>query len=162
MRTGLEDRLRDVAVPKADRDVRPLRDTRARAVRRRSRVLSPHAGASSRRSPGSPRSRRPRPFSPVLVLADLLSQLHFSASASRLLGRPGSSGQGHVRQPEPLRRHRDLPVSLTPPPWRRRSSTVHCHFSNHPAAAGFAIHRLTGIPKLHGAGIRSPRRPACS
>lgn len=23
---------------------------------------------------------------------------------------------------------------------------VHCHFSNHPAAAGFVIHRLTGIP----------------
>jgi glycosyltransferase involved in cell wall biosynthesis len=27
-----------------------------------------------------------------------------------------------------------------------RVNHVHCHFSNHPAAAGFIVHRLTGIP----------------
>ena len=33
---------------------------------------------------------------------------------------------------------------------------VHCHFANHPAAAGFVIHRLTGIPysfTAHGSDI---------
>jgi glycosyltransferase involved in cell wall biosynthesis len=37
---------------------------------------------------------------------------------------------------------------------------VHCHFANHPAAAGFVIHRLTGIPysfTAHGSDIHVDR-----
>jgi colanic acid/amylovoran biosynthesis glycosyltransferase len=37
---------------------------------------------------------------------------------------------------------------------------VHCHFSNHPAAAGFLIHRLTGIPysfTAHGSDLHVDR-----
>lgn len=37
---------------------------------------------------------------------------------------------------------------------------VHCHFSNHPAAAGFVIHRLTGIPYsfvAHGSDLHVDR-----
>jgi glycosyltransferase involved in cell wall biosynthesis len=39
-------------------------------------------------------------------------------------------------------------------------SHVHCHFSNHPAAAGFIIHRLTGIPYsfvAHGSDLHVDR-----
>ncbi len=38
---------------------------------------------------------------------------------------------------------------------------VHCHFSNHPAAAGFIVHRLTGIPYsfvAHGSDLHVDRR----
>ena len=37
---------------------------------------------------------------------------------------------------------------------------VHCHFANHPAAAGFVIHRLTGIPfsfTAHGSDLHVDR-----
>jgi colanic acid/amylovoran biosynthesis glycosyltransferase len=37
---------------------------------------------------------------------------------------------------------------------------IHCHFSNHPAAAGFLIHRLTGIPYsfvAHGSDLHVDR-----
>lgn len=37
---------------------------------------------------------------------------------------------------------------------------VHCHFSNHPAAAGYVIHRLTGIPfsfVAHGSDLHVDR-----
>jgi colanic acid/amylovoran biosynthesis glycosyltransferase len=37
---------------------------------------------------------------------------------------------------------------------------VHCHFSNHPAAAGFIVHRLTGIPYsfvAHGSDLHVDR-----
>lgn len=37
---------------------------------------------------------------------------------------------------------------------------VHCHFSNHPAVAGFVIHRLTGIPysfTAHGSDLHVDR-----
>ncbi len=37
---------------------------------------------------------------------------------------------------------------------------IHCHFSNHPAAAGFIIHRLTGIPYsfvAHGSDLHVDR-----
>jgi glycosyltransferase involved in cell wall biosynthesis len=37
---------------------------------------------------------------------------------------------------------------------------VHCHFANHPAAAGFVIHRLTGIPYsfvAHGSDLHLDR-----
>ncbi len=37
---------------------------------------------------------------------------------------------------------------------------VHCHFANHPAAAGFVIHRLTGIPYsfvAHGSDLHIDR-----
>lgn len=39
-------------------------------------------------------------------------------------------------------------------------SHIHCHFSNHPAAAGFIIHRLTGIPYsfvAHGSDLHVDR-----
>lgn len=42
---------------------------------------------------------------------------------------------------------------------------VHCHFSNHPAAAGFVIHRLTGIPfsfTAHGSDLHVDRRMLCA
>jgi hypothetical protein len=42
----------------------------------------------------------------------------------------------------------------------RGVSHVHCHFSNHPAAAGFIIHRLTGIPfsfVAHGSDLHVDR-----
>jgi colanic acid/amylovoran biosynthesis glycosyltransferase len=42
---------------------------------------------------------------------------------------------------------------------------VHCHFSNHPAAAGFVIHRLTGIPfsfTAHGFDLHVDRRMLCT
>ncbi|HET7743682.1 MAG TPA: glycosyltransferase [Gaiellaceae bacterium] len=38
---------------------------------------------------------------------------------------------------------------------------VHCHFANHPAAAGFVIHRLVGIPysfTAHGTDLHVERR----
>ena len=38
---------------------------------------------------------------------------------------------------------------------------VHCHFANHPALAGFVIHRLTGIPfsfTAHGSDLHVDRR----
>jgi colanic acid/amylovoran biosynthesis glycosyltransferase len=41
---------------------------------------------------------------------------------------------------------------------------VHCHFSNHPAAAGFVIHRLTGIPysfTAHGFDLHVDRHMLC-
>jgi colanic acid/amylovoran biosynthesis glycosyltransferase len=42
---------------------------------------------------------------------------------------------------------------------------VHCHFSNHPAAAGFVIHRLTGIPfsfTAHGSDLHVDRHMLCA
>jgi colanic acid/amylovoran biosynthesis glycosyltransferase len=42
---------------------------------------------------------------------------------------------------------------------------VHCHFANHPAAAGFVIHRLTGIPfsfTAHGSDLHVDRRMLCA
>jgi glycosyltransferase involved in cell wall biosynthesis len=42
---------------------------------------------------------------------------------------------------------------------------VHCHFANHPAAAGFVIHRLTGIPfsfTAHGFDLHVDRRMLCA
>lgn len=41
---------------------------------------------------------------------------------------------------------------------------VHCHFASHPAAAGFAIHRLTGIPfsfTAHGSDLHVDRHMLC-
>jgi colanic acid/amylovoran biosynthesis glycosyltransferase len=41
---------------------------------------------------------------------------------------------------------------------------VHCHFSNHPAAAGFVIQRLTGIPysfTAHGSDLHVDRHMLC-
>ena len=41
---------------------------------------------------------------------------------------------------------------------------LHCHFSNHPAAAGFLIHRLTGIPysfTAHGFDLHVDRHMLC-
>ncbi|CAN5320086.1 glycosyltransferase family 4 protein [soil metagenome] len=41
---------------------------------------------------------------------------------------------------------------------------VHCHFANHPALAGFLIHRLTGIPysfTAHGSDLHVDRRMLC-
>ena len=41
---------------------------------------------------------------------------------------------------------------------------VHCHFANHPAVAGFIIHRLTGIPfsfTAHGSDLHVDRRMLC-
>jgi glycosyltransferase involved in cell wall biosynthesis len=41
---------------------------------------------------------------------------------------------------------------------------VHCHFSNHPAAAGFVVHRLTGIPysfTAHGFDLHVDRHMLC-
>jgi colanic acid/amylovoran biosynthesis glycosyltransferase len=41
---------------------------------------------------------------------------------------------------------------------------IHCHFSNHPAAAGFVIHRLTGIPysfTAHGFDLHVDRHMLC-
>lgn len=41
---------------------------------------------------------------------------------------------------------------------------VHCHFSNHPALAGFVIHRLTGIPysfTAHGSDLHRDRHMLC-
>jgi colanic acid/amylovoran biosynthesis glycosyltransferase len=41
---------------------------------------------------------------------------------------------------------------------------VHCHFSNHPAAAGFVINRLTGIPysfTAHGFDLHVDRHMLC-
>ncbi|MGH2996544.1 MAG: glycosyltransferase, partial [Gaiellaceae bacterium] len=41
---------------------------------------------------------------------------------------------------------------------------VHCHFSNHPAAAGFVVHRLTGLPysfTAHGFDLHVDRRMLC-
>ena len=38
---------------------------------------------------------------------------------------------------------------------------VHCHFANHPAAAGFLVHRLVGIPysfTAHGSDLHKDRR----
>jgi colanic acid/amylovoran biosynthesis glycosyltransferase len=43
-------------------------------------------------------------------------------------------------------------------------SHVHCHFSNHPAAAGFVVHRLTGIPysfTAHGFDLHVDRTMLC-
>jgi colanic acid/amylovoran biosynthesis glycosyltransferase len=41
---------------------------------------------------------------------------------------------------------------------------VHCHFSNHPAAAGFVIHRLAGLPysfTAHGFDLHVDRHMLC-
>jgi colanic acid/amylovoran biosynthesis glycosyltransferase len=41
---------------------------------------------------------------------------------------------------------------------------VHCHFSNHPAAAGFVLHRLTGLPfsfTAHGFDLHVDRHMLC-
>ena len=41
---------------------------------------------------------------------------------------------------------------------------VHCHFANHPAAAGFVIRRLTGIPysfTAHGSDLHVDRQMLC-
>jgi colanic acid/amylovoran biosynthesis glycosyltransferase len=41
---------------------------------------------------------------------------------------------------------------------------VHCHFANHPAAAGLVIHRLTGIPfsfTAHGSDLHVDRTMLC-
>jgi colanic acid/amylovoran biosynthesis glycosyltransferase len=45
-----------------------------------------------------------------------------------------------------------------------RVNHVHCHFSNHPAAAGFIVHRLTGIPysfTAHGFDLHVDRHMLC-
>jgi len=42
---------------------------------------------------------------------------------------------------------------------------VHCHFANHPALAGFLIHRLTGIPysfTAHGSDLHVDRHMLCA
>jgi glycosyltransferase involved in cell wall biosynthesis len=41
---------------------------------------------------------------------------------------------------------------------------VHCHFANHPAAAGFVIHRLVGLPysfTAHGSDLHKDRTMLC-
>lgn len=41
---------------------------------------------------------------------------------------------------------------------------VHCHFSNHPAVAGFVVHRLTGLPysfTAHGFDLHVDRHMLC-
>jgi glycosyltransferase involved in cell wall biosynthesis len=41
---------------------------------------------------------------------------------------------------------------------------VHCHFANHPAVAGFLVHRLTGIPysfTAHGSDLHVDRHMLC-
>lgn len=41
---------------------------------------------------------------------------------------------------------------------------IHCHFANHPALAGFVIHRLTGIPfsfAAHGSDLHVDRHMLC-
>ena len=41
---------------------------------------------------------------------------------------------------------------------------VHCHFANHPALAGFLVHRLTGIPfsfTAHGSDLHVDRHMLC-
>lgn len=45
-----------------------------------------------------------------------------------------------------------------------RVDHVHCHFSNHPAAAGFVVHRLTGLPysfTAHGFDLHVDRHMLC-
>ena len=42
---------------------------------------------------------------------------------------------------------------------------LHCHFATHPAAAGFVVHRLTGIPysfTAHGSDLHVDRRMLCT
>jgi glycosyltransferase involved in cell wall biosynthesis len=42
---------------------------------------------------------------------------------------------------------------------------VHCHFANHPALAGFLVHRLTGIPysfTAHGSDLHVDRHMLCA
>jgi colanic acid/amylovoran biosynthesis glycosyltransferase len=45
-----------------------------------------------------------------------------------------------------------------------RVDHVHCHFANHPATAGYIVHRLTGIPfsfTAHGSDLHVSQRMLC-
>ncbi len=45
-----------------------------------------------------------------------------------------------------------------------RVDHVHCHFANHPATAGYVVHRLTGIPfsfTAHGSDLHVSQRMLC-
>jgi len=103
-------------------------------------------------------------YQPFLSRAILASQLdairrrpraYFGALASLIRGTLGSANYlfgGLAIFPKVVHMAREMEAA--------RVSHVHCHFSNHPAAAGFIIHRLTGIPYsfvAHGSDLHVDR-----
>jgi glycosyltransferase involved in cell wall biosynthesis len=103
-------------------------------------------------------------YQPFLSRAILASQVdvirrrpraYFGALWALLRGTLGSANYffgGLAIFPKVVHMARDMEASGV--------SHVHCHFSNHPAAAGFIIHRLTGIPfsfVAHGSDLHVDR-----
>ncbi len=103
-------------------------------------------------------------FQPLLSRAILASQVdamrrrpraYFGALLALMRGTLGSANYffgGLAIFPKVVHMARDMEA--------RGVSHVHCHFSNHPAAAGFIIHRLTGIPYsfvAHGSDLHVDR-----
>jgi colanic acid/amylovoran biosynthesis glycosyltransferase len=127
-------------------------------LREREDVVHPEAQTLARRAR----------YQPFLSLAILRSQLHFlrrspgvylGALADLLRGTWGSrnyfvGGLGifpKVAHAARLMRAEGI-------------DHVHCHFSNHPAAAGFVIHRLAGLPysfTAHGFDLHVDRHMLC-
>jgi glycosyltransferase involved in cell wall biosynthesis len=127
-------------------------------LRERAEVIHPEAAALCRRAR----------FQPFLSLPILRSQLHYLHRAPRryfgalwalLRGTWGSANYfiGALGIfPKVVHDARLMEADGI--------AHVHCHFSNHPAAAGFVINRLTGIPysfTAHGFDLHVDRHMLC-
>jgi colanic acid/amylovoran biosynthesis glycosyltransferase len=123
-------------------------------LRQREPVVHPEAEALAARAH----------YEPFLSLPILASQLHYLvrrprayfgallALAIRTLGSRNYFVGGLAVFPKVVHAARRLEA--------KGVDHVHCHFANHPAAAGFVIHRLTGIPfsfTAHGSDLHRDR-----
>jgi colanic acid/amylovoran biosynthesis glycosyltransferase len=127
-------------------------------LRERAEVMHPEAAALCERAR----------FQPLLSLPILRSQLHFLRRAPRKYVRTlwallrGTWGSANYFVgalgifPKVVHNARLMEAEDI--------AHVHCHFSNHPAAAGFVIHRPTGIPysfTAHGFDLHVDRHMLC-
>jgi colanic acid/amylovoran biosynthesis glycosyltransferase len=123
-------------------------------LRQREPVVHPEAEALAARAH----------YEPFLSLPILVSQLHYLvrrprayfgallALAIRTLGSRNYFVGGLAVFPKVVHAARCMEA--------KGVDHVHCHFANHPAAAGFVIHRLTGIPfsfTAHGSDLHRDR-----
>jgi colanic acid/amylovoran biosynthesis glycosyltransferase len=105
---------------------------------------------------------------PFLSAAILASQIHFLfAHPRRYLATLAAIVRGTWGSPNYLLKGLAIfPKSVHSARFMQKDGIqhVHCHFSSHPALAGFIIHRLTGIPfsfTAHGSDLHVDRHMLC-
>lgn len=107
-------------------------------------------------------------YLPFISFAIMGSQIHFLRSRPRAyLSAIADIIRGTWRSPNFLVGGLAIfPKVAHAARWMRDDGVthVHCHFANHPALAGFIVHRLTGIPysfTAHGSDLHVDRRMLC-